>query len=294
MKILIVEDEAPIRLLLAKTVQSMGHQAEVAEDGTSGLEKFKTFEPDIVLTDILMPNMDGLELLEKIRKISADAVVIIVSAHGTADYTLKALQLKANDYIMKPFRPRQLKEYLDKYEPILKSRTIEQEILGMFTKREFILHFSNDLDLIGRLADKLMQETYNTIPKDCRLGVHLGLVEILTNSIEHGNLEITFDEKKNALEQEGGSWRELIQSRLSDARLKSRQTEIRFLMSQDSCEWTITDEGNGFDWNNLPDQSDPEVLLAANGRGIILARLQFDELEYNQKGNQVRVKKYLR
>lgn len=294
MKILIVEDEAPIRLLLAKTVQSMGHEAEIAEDGVTGLAKFKTFEPDIVLTDILMPKMDGLELLEHIRKISSDAVVIIVSAHGSAEYTLKALQLKANDYIMKPFRPRQLKDYLDKYEPILKSRTIDQEILGMFMKREFILQFSNDLELVAKLADKLMQETYNTIPKNCRLGVHLGFAEVLLNAIEHGNLGITFEEKKNALEKEGDEWKKLLAERLSDPKLKSRHTRIHFLMSPEACEWTITDEGNGFDWHNMPDQSDPEVLLAANGRGILLARMQFDELEYNEKGNQVRIKKYLR
>lgn len=294
MKILIVEDEAPIRLLLSKTVQSMGHQAEVAEDGEAGLAKFKAFEPDIVLSDILMPKMNGLELLEKIRKISADAVVIMVTAFGSADYTLKALQLKANDYIMKPFKPKQLKEYLDKYEGILKNRTLEQEIVGMFLRREFTLRFSNNLQLIGKLADKLMQETQNTIEKSCRLGVHLGLVEILTNAIEHGNLEITFDEKKEALEGDNEEWTNLINSRLNDPSMKDRQAEIHFLMTQEFCEWTVTDMGKGFDWRNLPDQSDPEVLLAANGRGIMLASMQFDELQYNEAGNQVRIKKYIK
>lgn len=294
MKVLIVEDEAPIRLLLSKTVQSMGHIVEVAEDGEMGLTKFKAFEPDIVLSDILMPKMNGLELLEKIRKISSDALVIMVTAFGSADYTLKALQLKANDYIMKPFRPRQLKEYLDKYEAILRSRTLDQEIVGMFLRREFTLRFSNNLQLISKLADKMMQETQNTIAKDCRLGVHLGLVELLVNAIEHGNLEITFDEKKDALEGSSGEWMNLVNQRLNDERLKDRLAEVHFLMTQEFCEWTITDQGKGFNWHSLPDQSDPEILLAANGRGIMLAKLQFDEYEYNESGSQVRVKKYLK
>ncbi len=294
MKILIVEDEAPIRLLLSKTVSSIGHEVEVAEDGEAGLAAFKKFEPDIVLSDILMPKMNGLELLEKIRKISSDAVVIMVTAFGSVDYTLEALRLKANDYILKPFRPKLLKEFLAKYESILKNRTVEQEILGLFIERQFTLKISNELMIINRLADKMMHETNFAIPKESRLGVHLGLVEILTNAIEHGNLEIDFDAKKEALEGNLEDWENLLNSRLSDPKFKDRQATIKFVMNQEYCQWTIEDEGKGFDWRNLPDPNDPEILLAANGRGIMLARLQFEEMEYNEKGNQVRIRKYLK
>jgi anti-sigma regulatory factor (Ser/Thr protein kinase) len=121
----------------------------------------------------------------------------------------------------------------------------------------------------------------------------LGLVEILTNAIEHGNLEIDFETKREALEGSNEDWHNLIKSRLEDEVFKDREVQIMFRMNNEFCEWEVTDQGVGFDWKNLPDPNDPEMLLAANGRGIMLARLQFDELEYNEKGNHVRVRKYL-
>lgn len=294
MKILVVEDEAPIRQLLKRTIEGLGYQVELAEDGAIGLEKFKTFEPDIVLTDILMPRKNGLELLADIRRLNADAIVIMVTAFGSADYTLQALRLKANDYIIKPFRPKQLKEYLDKYSNFINNRTVEQELLGRFVERHYKLEFANHFEMVNRLADRLMLETQNAIPKQSRLGVHLGLVEMITNAIEHGNLEIDFHMKSEALEGDIDDWQNLLKAQLAKEALGKRMVTIEFTMNSEYCEWTITDEGPGFDWRNRPDPDDPEMLLAANGRGITLATMQFEELEYNDSGNQVRFRKYLK
>jgi CheY-like chemotaxis protein len=294
MRILVVEDEAPIRQLLKRTIEPLGHEVELAEDGEVGLSKFKSFEPDIVLTDILMPKKNGLELLSDIRRLNNDAIVIMVTAFGSAEYTLRALRLHANDYIIKPFKPKQLKEYLEKYEDFINNRTIEQDLLGNFLRREYVLEFGNHLKLVNRLADRLMLETNNAIPRESRLGVHLGLVEMITNAIEHGNLEIDFQQKSDALEGDVNDWPDLIASRLSQKELSERKVEIRFKMNQEYCEWIVTDQGPGFDWKNRPDPDDPEMLLAANGRGITLTSMQFEEMEYNEKGNQVRFKKYLK
>lgn len=293
MKILVVEDEAPIRQLLKRTIETVGHEVELAEDGELGLEKFKSFEPDIVLSDILMPRKNGLELLADIRKINSDAIVIMVTAFGSAEYTLQALRLKANDYIIKPFRPKQILEYIAKYHEFLKSRTIDQEMLGRFIDREYTLEFGNNFELVNRLADRLMGETQNAIPKASRLGVHLGLVEMILNAIEHGNLEIDFQMKSNALEGNIDDWENLLKTQLKNESMSARKVMIKFKMNQEFCQWTITDEGPGFDWRNRPDPDDPEMLLAANGRGITLTSMQFEEMEYNDKGNEVRFKKFL-
>jgi CheY-like chemotaxis protein len=294
MRILVVEDEAPIRLLLKRTVAAQGHEVETAENGEVGLQKFKSFEPDIILTDILMPKKNGLELLSDIRRLNNDAIVIMVTAFGSADFTLQALRLRANDYIIKPFKPKQLVEYLKKYENFIKNRTLEQDLLGNFLKRDYVLEFGNHLDLVNRLADRLMLETNRAIAKESRLGVHLGLVEMITNAIEHGNLEIDFDMKSEALEGNINAWPDLLKKQLNNEELSKRKVLIEFAMNQEYCEWIITDEGKGFDWKNRPDPDDPEMLLAANGRGITLTSMQFEEMEYNEAGNKVRFRKYLK
>jgi len=80
---------------------------------------------------------------------------------------------------------------------------------------------------------------------------------------------------------------------LKDPNLAARRVQVEFTMDKDSCTWTISDEGNGFDWKNLPNPLSPENLDNPNGRGIFLARLHIDEVEFQGKGNKVRVMKKL-
>ncbi len=103
-KILLVDDEELIIRLLSMSLQSDGYQTVSALSGEKGLEVFKAEAPDIVITDIKMPGMDGLTLLKKIKEIDPDKEVIIVTGHGDVDSTIMALQYGASDFINKPVR----------------------------------------------------------------------------------------------------------------------------------------------------------------------------------------------
>jgi PAS domain S-box-containing protein len=103
-KILLVDDEELIIRLLSMSLQSDGYQTVSAFSGEKGLEVFKAEAPDIVITDIKMPGMDGLTLLKKIKEIDPDREVIIVTGHGDVDSTIMALQYGASDFINKPVR----------------------------------------------------------------------------------------------------------------------------------------------------------------------------------------------
>lgn len=107
-KILIVDDEEIIARLLSISLKSDGYETVTANSGKEGLEKFKTESPDIVITDIKMPEMDGLELLKEIKAIDPDKEVIIVTGHGDIDSTITALQYGASDFINKPVRDEAL------------------------------------------------------------------------------------------------------------------------------------------------------------------------------------------
>ena len=107
-KILIVDDEEIIARLLSISLKSDGYDTVTAHSGQEGLEAFQSHLPDIVITDIKMPGMDGLELLEKIKQIDPEKEVIIVTGHGDIDSTITALQLGASDFINKPVRDEAL------------------------------------------------------------------------------------------------------------------------------------------------------------------------------------------
>ena len=291
MKILVVEDDEGTRSFMTMTVEGQGHETVSAPDGLEGLKIFKTFQPDVVFSDIQMPNMDGLEMLEKIRRIDSNALVIISSALDSPQYTLKALRLKANDYLVKPIMEKDILALLAKYSGILEHRTQTREVYGLIYQRDLGMKIFNQLDLVGKIVDRLMLETEHALPGPDRLGIHLGLVEMLTNAIEHGNLEITYDEKTEALEGAPKDLPTLIETRSNTSPYKDRHVNLEFHMNKERCEWLITDQGPGFDWKNLPDPNDPANLLALHGRGIMLTRLQFDECSYLGSGNQVRLLK---
>jgi DNA-binding NtrC family response regulator len=103
-KILIIEDEAAIRRVLGKIIseESKDYQVEEAEDGLQGLEKIKNNDYDLVLCDIKMPKMDGVEVLEKIQKIKPEIPFIMISGHGDLDTAVETMRMGAFDYISKP------------------------------------------------------------------------------------------------------------------------------------------------------------------------------------------------
>lgn len=113
-KILIVDDEEIIVRLLSMSLRSDGYEVVKAYSGEQGLEVFNSESPDIVVTDIKMPGMDGLELLKKIKEIDSEKEVIIVTGHGDIDSTITALQYGASDFINKPVRDEALAIALDR------------------------------------------------------------------------------------------------------------------------------------------------------------------------------------
>ncbi len=101
-KILVIDDQKSIRNTLKDILEYEGHEVNVAEDGLDGIEKFNAGKYDVVLTDIKMPNMDGMEVLEKIIATGTDAPVIMISGHGNIDTAVEAIKKGAYDFIEKP------------------------------------------------------------------------------------------------------------------------------------------------------------------------------------------------
>lgn len=100
--ILIVDDEAPIRDILRQIFEYEGHEVETASSGREGLESMRTAFPDVVFLDVKMPGMDGLQVLEKLRSQDPEAVVVMISGHGTVDAAVQATRAGAYDFLEKP------------------------------------------------------------------------------------------------------------------------------------------------------------------------------------------------
>jgi len=107
--ILIVEDEQDMLFGLQKILSNQGHRVEIASNGSAGLEKVQESSFDIVITDLKMPDVDGIELLRKVKELHSDTMVIVITGYGTVENAVEAMKLGAYDYITKPFDTEHLK-----------------------------------------------------------------------------------------------------------------------------------------------------------------------------------------
>lgn len=107
-KILFVEDEEDLTLIVADTLRGQGYYVITAADGTEGLEKFKTEAADIVVADVMMPKMDGFIMAKEIRKLSPTVPLLFLTAKSTIDDVEQGFEIGANDYLKKPFELREL------------------------------------------------------------------------------------------------------------------------------------------------------------------------------------------
>jgi DNA-binding NtrC family response regulator len=111
-KVLVVEDEPNARAGLAELIASWGYRTETAVDGAAGLDSVVRWAPDVVVTDLMMPRMDGLQLLDRISDLPQQVAVVVLTAQGSIDSAVDAMRMGAYDYLQKPVDPHRLKTIL--------------------------------------------------------------------------------------------------------------------------------------------------------------------------------------
>jgi DNA-binding NtrC family response regulator len=154
-KVLIVEDEENERVGLAELISGWGYRTETARDGLEGLEKVELFSPGIVLTDLKMPRMDGMELLTRLAERSESIAVIVVTAQGSIKSAVQAMQIGAFNYIQKPIDFNLLRSLLQKAAELRRTR-VELEV----TRRQL-----RNKGALGALvgSSKKMQEVFQLV-----------------------------------------------------------------------------------------------------------------------------------
>jgi len=113
-RVLIVEDDPTTRLGLTELVRTWGFSTEGAADGQEALQRITAFRPSIIISDLVMPRMGGLELLHSVREEAGDVTIVILTAQGTVETAVEAIKEGAYDYLTKPIEPQRLKILLDK------------------------------------------------------------------------------------------------------------------------------------------------------------------------------------
>src|SRR6202789_3299340 len=115
-RVLVVDDEENIRLVLKTLLKKHGFDVEVADSGEAALAQLDAFDPNVILTDVRMPKMGGMDLLATLKAKQHPATVIVMSAYGNVDLAIEAMKAGAYDYVSKPFKPDEIVLVLRKAE----------------------------------------------------------------------------------------------------------------------------------------------------------------------------------
>jgi CheY-like chemotaxis protein len=239
-----------------------------------------------------MPEMDGLELVREIRARFARVPVILMTAHGSEELAVKALQLGAASYVPKRSLTQDLVSTVRGVIELSRGRRASLQVLKALDCIESRFVLDNDVAaiplIIAHLEGDLTRLRLCDETELLQIGV--ALREALVNAIFHGNLEVS-----SALREiDGGKpYLELADRRRGEAPYGDRRVRLTALQRQGEVRYLVADDGPGFDPSALPDPTDITQLERVSGRGILLIRTFMDEVEHNAKGNEITLVKRL-
>lgn len=284
-RVLVVDDSAMDRKLAGGLLDKQGWQIVYATNGIDALAMIERQRPDVVITDLQMPEMNGLELVKHIKENFSLIPVVLMTAKGNEEIAVEALQYGAASYVPKRCLSSDLTETIGRVLSASQEERSHAKLLHRMTECEYHFELENDFSLITPLTGYL-QQAFRAMgiceEAEC-VRVGIALEEALVNAVYHGNLEVSSELR----EVDHKQYYDLARSRAKQAPFRDRRTFIQASYTRDSVTYVIRDQGPGFDPAKLPDPTDPANLDRPCGRGVLLMRTFMDEVRYNSRGNEV-------
>ena len=285
-KILIVDDSPLDRKLVGSLLGKIqGVEVCYAVDGYDALAKVQQESPDVVVTDLEMPALGGLELVGRLKDLHPLIPVIVMTAAGSEEIAVQALLAGAASYVSKRSLSNELWNTVSNVLRVSGERRTHTRVLNRLQRWETEFSIENDLDLVTALAAYLMQSFSGlrlcSSAEQLRVGVALD--EALLNAYFHGNMEVS----SKLRETNYNEFFDLAKRRSLESPYRERRIYVSAKYSSIEAVFVIRDDGPGFDITALPDPRDPGYLDLPHGRGLLLMRTFLDEVHYNDQGNQV-------
>jgi len=272
--VLLAEDNKPSREIYTAVLEKAGYRVIEAADGEAALDALQSQSVDLLVTDVFMPGMTGIELLERAKKMKPDLRAIVITGQKTSETIIGALRHQACEFLSKPFH---LEELLEAVRSVL-SRELALQIEVISGRPDWIeLRVPCDLNAVEPIQ-RCLSHLHEHVAKETREAVGAVFRELLNNAIEHGG---KCDPSKRVV--------------------------IKFIHLKRAILYSIKDPGEGFNIKDMehaaianpPDQPTrhmevrQEKGMRPGGFGIMLAAQVIDELVYNEKHNELVFVKYI-
>jgi CheY-like chemotaxis protein len=288
--VLVVDDSSVDRILVKGLIgRDESVSVATAANGREALQSIEQAVPDLVVTDLVMPELDGLKVVDEVKRRWPAVPVVLMTSKGNEEIASEALKRGAAGYVSKHRLGTDLPHTVQNLLGIAASRTDFDHVMGRMSTVEFSMSMDNDWRRVNTFVKffqdgvapmGLFDETDRT-----RLGV--ALTEALLNAILHGNLGVSSELREEGL----NLFFDQADQRSSEQPYCDRRVFVDARWTREECQFVVRDEGPGFDVASLPDPTDPENLVRASGRGVLLMQMFMSEVEFNDAGNEVRMVK---
>lgn len=285
LSVLVVDDEDFNLEIIGELLHDRGYQVDTAENGVQACRVLQA-SPDkfqCVLLDRMMPEMDGMEVLRFMKDDPGLRYIPVVmqTAKATRQDIQDGLNAGVLYYITKPFNEKTLMNIVDSaVAEYLHWQDLTQSVSGMHMRAD------NHGKFVFRTLDEA-RHIATVLASTCPSpeAVVFGLVELLVNAVEHGNLGISFDDKTRLLND--GTWSQEVNRRLALPENIDKKVTVTLDITDSEIRFLINDEGPGFDSEQYL-SINPDRACSTHGRGIAMAKMvSFDRIEFLDGGNKV-------
>lgn len=295
MSIILVVDDSEVDRRVVAALLEKNHKwiVETANDGESALGMMETVSPDIVITDMMMPIMNGMELVCSVKAAYPHVPIVLMTGQGNETLAVEALKNGAASYIPKSA----LSEYLtDTVEQLLQMTDLAQSqdrLLSHMSRSQFQFNLTTEPKLIPSLVRFVGESMANHEFGDEAIRRHasVAIQESLINAMFHGNLELSSAQVQAARRDlHTGEFSKLVQQRSQEKPFDKREILVLVDIRPTMAQFIVRDEGRGFNVKQLPAVDDLDNISSPKvGRGLTLIGQLMDRIEFNSSGTEIRM-----
>ncbi|MBX3418354.1 MAG: response regulator [Pirellulaceae bacterium] len=281
--ILIVDDTAVDRRLAGGLLEQTPElDVCYAENGMDAMLKICNYLPDLVLTDLQMPEVDGLELMNQIATRFPDLPVVLMTAHGSENIAAQALANGAASFVPKSDLANSLVETVQHVLALSEAETRHKRLMACATKAEFEFQLENDPALIPPILELVQQMVSARSGYDHPTRVRMGvaLEHALSNAMVRGNLELSRAAVPVCTSR-------TVAERLREEPFKERRAHLKISVAPEQVTFSIHDQGPGFDYSQVHEAGTADSLREGVGRGLVLITNFMDSVEFSDGGRKI-------
>jgi serine/threonine-protein kinase RsbW len=257
-RILIVDNNDELRAMLDQVLRELGHEVVATGDRELALEREDLDEFDLIISDLTEDEHAGMQLLSEIKRKRLMVPVVVSSDEAQQPGVVKAFKMGAANFLRLPYNKDELRDIVEK-TLAYKLRFVDDLKVIPFVREKIDFELPSDVSLMNGVLQYLMERVSKLgLIKPERSNLFIALDEAFVNAVKHGNH--------------------------NDPR---KLVRITAELSAKEARFTVEDEGEGFNVQEIPDPRDPANLFKTSGRGVLLIYNIMDEVQYNERGNRL-------